>query len=608
MKRLPLLLPLFALCALALPATAAEATKISFQQNAILYRGGSATSWATGNPGINGTNYAADLFDGDFANYVYQNSAGAYLVIDLTPICEDPDGQPFVTDIIIGHAGNTKYSLYYTTEEAPAAGSTSDDRTWINVFGPDKAGGKKTYGVNAVATAVKYVWDESLGWGGQSLAEIEVQGYEYVPPKVLKISAQQKAILYRGGSATSWATGNPGINGTNYAADLFDGDFANYVYQNSAGAYLVIDTTVTNENGVSTGEGYYVTDVLIGHAGNTKYSLYYTTEAAPAAGSTSDDRTWINVFGPDKAGGKKTYGVNAVATAVKYVWDESLGWGGQSLAEIEIWGMDPSTIACLHPNIDSVPWTVVSNSNTCTEYGYKSRVCPDCGQEFREEDPDQTPAHDYVANLTRAGTATAYGEGYFLCSRCNDRVDFSEPANLVRSQNLSFGPLVPGQLLFTTYTVSSVWHGDWGIKATDLFNGSWTHNYTCWTSVSLNEDEGVDLYFGAPIDLTSVDVAAHNHNHTLVFYNVDDATGTETLIGRQVVHTAESGDEQRFLVPLRSDVEGGTVSKHLRVTTTDDAGYSIWGGTGMCIVELEPYGTIPGANMLKNEAMFILMQ
>ena len=446
MKRLPLLLPLFALCALALPATAAEATKISFQQNAILYRGGSATSWATGNPGINGTNYAADLFDGDFANYVYQNSAGAYLVIDLTPICEDPDGQPFVTDIIIGHAGNTKYSLYYTTEEAPAAGSTSDDRTWINVFGPDKAGGKKTYGVNAVATAVKYVWDESLGWGGQSLAEIE------------------------------------------------------------------------------------------------------------------------------------------------------------------IWGMDPSTIACLHPNIDSVPWTVVSNSNTCTEYGYKSRVCPDCGQEFREEDPDQTPAHAYVANLTRAGTATAYGEGYFLCSRCNDRVDFSEPANLVRSQNLSFGPLVPGQLLFTTYTVSSVWHGDWGIKATDLFNGSWTHNYTCWTSVSLNEDEGVDLYFGAPIDLTSVDVAAHNHNHTLVFYNVDDATGTETLIGRQVVHTAESGDEQRFLVPLRSDVEGGTVSKHLRVTTTDDAGYSIWGGTGMCIVELEPYGTIPGANMLKNEAMFILMQ
>ena len=46
----------------------------------------------------------------------------------------------------------------------------------------------------------------------------------------------------------------------------------------------------------------------------------------------------------------------------------------------------------------------------------------------------------------------------------------------------------------------------------------------------------------------------------------------------------------------------------LRVTTTDDAGYEIWGSHGMCIVELEPYGTIPGANMLKNEAMFLLME
>ena len=443
MKRLPLLLPLLALCAFALPATAADATKLSFVENSYFYRGGGVTHGAAG---LNGGPDSSELFDGDFEDYQYQNTAGAYLVIDLTPICEDPDGQPFVTDILIGHAGNTKYSLYYTTEPAPAEGSTSDDRTWINIFGPDKAGGKKTYGVNAIATAVKYVFDESLGWGGQSLAEIE------------------------------------------------------------------------------------------------------------------------------------------------------------------IWGMDPSTISCLHPNIDSVEWTVVSNSYTCTEFGYKTRVCPDCGEEFKAEDPDQPPAHVYVANLTRAGSATAYGEGYFLCSRCGDRVDFSEPANLVTSTNLTFGPLVPGQVLFTTYTVSSVWHSDWGVKASDMFNGSWTHNYTCWTSVSLDEDEGVDLYFGAPIDLTSVDIATHNHNHTLVFYNVDDTAGTTNLIGRQVVHAAESGTEQRFQVPLRSDVEGGTVSRHLRVTTTDDEGYSIWGGRGMCIVELEPYGTIPGANMLKNEAMFILMQ
>ena len=601
MKRLPLLLPLLALCALALPATAADATKLSFVENSYFYRGGGVTHGAAG---LNGGPDSSELFDGDFEDYQYQNTAGAYLVIDLTPICEDPDGQPFVTDILIGHAGNTKYSLYYTTEPAPAEGSTSDDRTWINIFGPDKAGGKKTYGVNAIATAVKYVFDESLGWGGQSLAEIEVQGYEYVPPKTIKISSVAKSWFYRSGGVTH---GPAGLNGGPDSSELFDGDFEDYQYQNTAGAYLVMDTTVYDENGASTGAGYYVTDVLVGHVGNTKYSLYYTTEPAPAEGSTSDDRTWINIFGPDKAGGKKTYGVNAIATAVKYVFDESLGWGGQSLAEIEIWGMDPSTISCLHPNIDSVEWTVVSNSYTCTEFGYKMRVCPDCGEEFEAEDPDQPPAHVYVANLTRAGSATAYGEGCFLCSRCGDRVDFSEPANLVTSTNLTFGPLVPGQVLFTTYTVSSVWHSDWGVKASDMFNGSFAYNYTCWATEKL-ANEGVDLYFGAPIDLTSVDVAAQNRNHTLLFYNVDDAAGTTNLIGRQVVVKADEGTEQRFLVPLRSDVENGTVSTHLFVTTTDDEGYEIWGSHGMCIVELEPYATIPGANMLKNTPVFLLME
>ena len=579
--------------ALALPAQAAEATKISFQQNAKLYRGGSVTSWATGNPGINGSNYAADLFDGNFANYVYQNTAGAYLVIDLTPICEDPDGQPYVTDVLVGHAGNTKYSLYYTTEEAPAEGSTSDDRTWTPIVEQTQAGGTKTYGVNAVATAIKYVWDTSLGWGGQSLAEIEVQGYEYVPPKVLKISSLNRFTLYRGGTATK---GNFTLNGTSESRQLFDGDFTTYLYQNTAGAYCVLDTTVFDENDVSTGNGYYVTDILIGHAGNTKYSLYYTTEEAPAVGATSDDRTWIPIIEQTQAGGTKTYGVNAIATAVKYVWDTSLGWGGTSLAEIEIWGMDPSTIACLHPNLDSVAWVPVPDSYTCTEFGYMTRACPDCGEVFTTEDPDQPPAHVYEAHLTTPGTVAAYGTGYYECTNCHDRVDFSEPDNLVRSANasLTFGPLVPGQVIFTTYTVSSVWHSDWGIKAADMFNGSWTMNYTCWATGDLN-DQGVDLYFGAPIDLTSVDVAAHNHNHTLQFYNVDDATGTKTLIGEQVVVKAESGEEQRFLVPLYGD----TVSTHLYVTTANDSGYEIWGSHGMCIVELEPYGTIPGANKLE---------
>ena len=581
-----------ALLLLAPSAQAAEATKLSFVENSYFYRGGGVTH---GNAGFNGGDYSTDIFNGNFTDYRYQNTAGAYLVIDLTPNCTDPDGQPFVTDVLVGHAGNTQYSLYYTTEAAPAEGSTSDDRTWTPIVEQTQAGGTKTYGVNAIATAVKYVFDTSLGWGGQSLGEIEVQGYEYVPPKAVKISSVDKSWFYRGGGVTH---GNAGFNGGDYSTDIFNGNFTDYRYQNTAGAYLVMDTTVYS-NDVSTGAGYYVTDVLVGHAGNTQYSLYYTTEAAPAEGSTSDDRTWTAIVEQTQAGGTKTYGVNAIATAVKYVFDTSLGWGGQSLGEIEIWGMDPSTIACLHPNIDSVPWTVVTNSFTCTEFGYMTRTCPDCGEEFTTEDPNQPPAHVYEAHLTTPGTVAAYGTGYYECTNCHDRVDFSEPDNLVRSanQSLTFGPLVPGQVLFTTYTVSSVWHSDWGIKASDLFNGSWTMNYTCWATENLN-NQGVDLYFGAPIDLTSVDVAAHNHNHTLQFYNVDDATGTKTLIGEQVVVKAESGEEQRFLVPLYGD----TVSTHLFVTTANDSGYEIWGSHGMCIVELEPYGTIPGANKIKPTA------
>ena len=258
------LLALAALCAFALPATAAEATKLSFVENSYFYRDGGVTH---GNAGFNGGDYSRDVFDGTFTDYRYQNTSGAYLVIDLTPNCTDPDGQPFVTDVLVGHAGNTKYSLYYTTEDAPAEGSTSDDRTWTAIVEQTTAGGTKTYGVNAIATAVKYVWDTSLGWGGTSLAEIEVQGYEYVPPKVIKISSVDRSSFYRDGGVTH---GNAGFNGGDYSRDVFDGTFTDYRYQNTAGAYLVMDTTVYDENDVSTGAGYYVTDVLVGHAGNTK--------------------------------------------------------------------------------------------------------------------------------------------------------------------------------------------------------------------------------------------------------------------------------------------------------------------------------------------------
>ena len=601
-----------ALAAVALPSFAAKtATKISSRRNCILYRDGTATSWASGNwVGINGNSHADELFDGDFENYINQNSAGAYLVMDLTPICVEEDGQPFVTDILIGHAGNTKYSLYYTIEEAPAAGSTSDDRTWIPVVEqtqPKK--GVTTNGVNAVATAVKYVWETSLGWGGTSLAEIEVQGYEYVPPKAVKISARRNCILYRDGTATSWASGNwVGINGNSHADELFDGDFANYINQNSAGAYLVLDTTM-RDNGVSTGDGYYVTDVLIGHAGNTKYSLYYTTEEAPAAGSTSDDRTWIPVVEqtqPKK--GVTTNGVNAVATAVKYVWETSLGWGGTSLAEIEIWGMDPSTITCLHPHPQ---WIVVPDSNTCTEYGYKNSVCPDCGTILSSLRVDELPpkGHDYVSSLARTGNVLRYGAGRITCSRCDFEIDCSaDPVELMQ-----FGGMVSETAIqFSNLSVSSVGDTSWGVTPARLTDNKWTFDeWRDWHAVSRSHNEYVQIEFGTTVDLTKIEFAVANHNQTVEFWNCDGAE--EVKMGEVAVKTDSSVGEfiaQRKTIYFTGDDQTtGQAVKKLRVRFTDTEGLGVNGTRPVSMGEIHPYGTVVGAGKLDpGPPMFILMQ
>ena len=596
----------------ALPASAApEAVKISSRRNCIFYRDGTATSWATGNwVGINGNSHADELFDGNFENYINQNSAGAYLVMDLTPICVEEDGQPFVTDILIGHAGNTQYSLYYTTEEAPAAGSTSDERNWIPIV--EKTTPKKgvtTNGVNAVATAVKYVWDTSLGWSGTSLAEIEVQGYEYVPPVAVKISARRNCVFYRDGTATSWATGNwVGINGNSHADELFDGNFANYINQNSAGAYLVLDTTI-RDNGVSTGDGYYVTDVLIGHAGNTKYSLYYTTEAAPAAGSTSDDRTWIPIVEqttPKK--GVTTNGVNAVATAVKYVWDTSLGWSGTSLAEIEIWGMDPSSILCLHPNPQ---WIVVPDSNTCTDYGYKQNVCPDCGTVLSTLSVVDLPpkGHSYVCSLNQPGSKSGYGSGFISCARCDFQVDFTDgPLELMQ-----FGGVEAENVIqFSNLSVSSLANADWGVSATRLFDNKWTFDeWRDWHAVSRSHNEYVQIEFGTTIDLTKVEFAVANHNQTVEFWNCDG--DEEVKMGEVAVKTDSSVGEfiaQRKTIYFTGDDQTtGQAVKKLRVRFTDTEGLGVNGIRPVSMGEIHPYGTVVGAGKLDpGPPMFLLMQ
>ena len=152
----------------------------------------------------------------------------------------------------------------------------------------------------------------------------------------IKLSRLGRSIFFRDGKGTR---GNAGFNGGDYSDRVFDGDFTNYSYQNGAGAELVIPTTGLDNNGNDTGVAWFVTEFKVGHKGNAKYSLYYTTEPEPAdiLKNAKDPRNWTPIDGATgiQAAGTKTYNVNVVATAVKYVFDTTISWT-ESLAEVEV--------------------------------------------------------------------------------------------------------------------------------------------------------------------------------------------------------------------------------------------------------------------------------
>ena len=120
-------------------------------------------------------------------------------------------------------------------------------------------------------------------------------------------------------------------------------------------------------------------------------------------------------------------------------------------------------------------------------------------------------------------------------------------------------------------------------------------------------DSHVDYHFGAPVDLTSVEISVHNHNQTLQFYDVDDTTGEERLLAEQVVYE-DTEEEAPGYQRMRVYAYAGTCT-HLRLRTVNDDGYSLWGYRPcMLVIEMRPYGTIAGANKLDPGKMFLLMQ
>ena len=378
-------------------------------------------------------------------------------------------------------------------------------------------------------------------------------------------------------------------------AAVFNGTFGDYQLQprSANGSYYLIDLT-KKENAPE--GGYYISEIKVDTTGEKKYTVQYTV----------DGSTWTTVQGANNvaAAGVATYEVGALATQVKYIFDEGGYWDFSTkyIAEVQVLGLDPADIDCTHPAFTE--WAVVENSATCTERGIMERFCTTCNERFTMKDPDQPPLdHNYQTHLDRAGTATSYGSGYVDCSRCDFRIDFSVPVDLTAYGGVSGADLVQ----FMNLSVTSSDHPEWGPTPKNIIDGTWTYpenGWTYWISAGLN-NQHVDFDFGVELDFTKVDISVHNHNQTLQIYSVDDTSGEEKLIGEKVVtKDASEGAPawQRFEIFLYDS------TKHLRLRTVNDTGVTLWEYTGMCVVEMHPYGTIKGANKIETAPMFILMQ
>ncbi len=634
-----------ALATFALPGFAAEAVKLSNVANSITFRDGAGHR---GNYGFNGGSYSSQMFDGNFTSGIYQNGVGCQLVVPTTHIVTDPDGQPYVTEVKVGHLGNSKYSLYYTTEEEPADILTysQDPRTWTAIDGATgvQEAGTKTFNVNQVATAIMYVFDTAPSWT-QAACEFEVWGYEYVPAVAVKMSNVGRSITFRDGAGHR---GNYGFNGGSYSSQMFDGNFTSGIYQNGVGCQLVVPTTGLDDQGHDTGVAWYVTEVKVGHLGNSKYSLYYTTEEEPADILTysQDPRTWTAIDGATgvQEAGTKTYNVNKNATAVMYVFDTAPSWT-QAACEFEVWAMDPSSISCLHEHLDQAVWTVFKPA-TCTENAFEECNCPDCNERFEREVPLSKLGHDFFYTLTEPGTTTAYGSGYVECSRC-DEFHIVFDGDIVDLTTLG-GPPINGIVQYTDLTASSLGAEDGGIKLDYLMDNLWDNGWGhAYYFAECSSNEYVQFKFGTTIDLAKIEYSVINEYQTVYFSKYDPATGVETLLKTiPIVKDASDGalGYQRRTVTFTREAEGGEEPAPAPTSdpapTADDSnasgitvdairmrigdyvdpetgavtayrGYNYGAHDRHTIVcEVHPWGTIPGAGKVDSGAKpaFLFMQ
>lgn len=592
------LLPFLAVASLllALPAGAAQTPEVLDRPTLGVFHanGSDNNAWM----GALTENELADLFDKDFIHGLQMPgvAVGDYLRMEYAET-------NYITKIKVARVDDTPYSLQVS----------ENGSTWTSIHRllstesydmPTGFGTNETWGVWLNVKFVRLVFSRA-GSSEPGLAEIEVLGYKVVEPAAAEIVSSYARSTWHNADGSQMESNGGG--GGYSPASFFNGNFTDYCLLPRCpdNGYTIIDVTMN-------GKACYIDRIMIGHAGNRIYSLYYSM----------DGTTWTGVNGGVNAqyAGTATYSVGARATKVKYVFNQGTAgnWTLKHLAEIQVWGIDPDTLPCEHPDLASASWTPVPDSATCTERGEVERFCPACEQRFvAMADLATVPplGHDFVTHLDRPGKYKQYGSGSLECSRCGYTIPFPEPIDLVTSKvdGVKIGGMaVPGLIQFTDVSVSSENHPEWGGGGQSMIDNDWTWvnaHLGVWASYG-GANQYADFAFGAEIDLTDVDISVRNVNHVLQFFSVDDATGTETLIEEfsvlrdETLTRARNDKDDEGIGDVVCEWQRVTVHfyetpvKHLRIRRRDEATpFGLWGSSPcFVIVECHPWGTIHGAS------------
>ena len=184
-----------------------------------------------------------------------------------------------------------------------------------------------------------------------------------------------------------------GWNGGSLTKHAFDGSYDG-LYQNTAGRYVIIDLNAKLAG------GYYISDIKIYHAGNTKYSLYYT----------NDGTTW-KPLAENVQVAEANFMVNDTVLQIKYVFDTTIEWT-PSLQEIEVYNTDPSLEI---PHIHDYSIEASKKNPDCVNAGYVTNKCVHCDLTETKEIAPNPDAHSYGGLWSDSNDEVYNGMLYRYC-------------------------------------------------------------------------------------------------------------------------------------------------------------------------------------------------